>query len=336
MNAPKTPRSSKAKKKVTIHDVAREAEVSIYTVSRTLNNVPGVNPETREKVLEICRRLGVRPRPVSKRLHFALVIPEAGSYEPGSYIPMISFQMLTELSNRGMGLTLFTDNTVKNLSRLLFDGIFSVSGETSTAEILESVDSTPVVVINRFSLANRFHVVGWDHRAEGSTVADYLLSRGHKRLAFVAEPPASRHSTQSRLAGYRDRCAFEGVALDPHLVELLETRDQLVAALSRIVKRGADAIYLPAQGKLGPEALNIVQHILGVRVPEQLSIVGGEHAGWSSLFDPPLTTVDAPIGQLAQRSVDHMLDLIEKRPTEPTEVLLATPIIERKSVIDRR
>lgn len=336
MNAPRSPRPPKTKKKITIHDVAREAEVSIYTVSRTLNNVPGVNPETREKVLEICRRLGVRPRPVAKRLHFALIIPEASSYEPGSYIPMISFQMLTELSNRGMGLTLFTDGGVKELSRLLFDGIFSVSGESSTAEVLSSIDNTPVVVINRFSMADRFHVVGWDHRAEGSTVAEYLINRGHRRLAFVAEPPASRHSTQSRLAGYRERCLSSGIGFDAHLVELLESRDQLVAALSRIVKRKADAIYLPAQGKLGPEALNIVQHILRVKVPEEISVVGGEHAGWSSLFDPPLTTVDAPIEQLARRSVDHMLGLIEKRPTEPTEVLLATPIIERKSVVDRR
>jgi len=330
------PGARKSGKKVTIHDVAREAGVSIYTVSRTLNNVPGVNPKTREKVLDMCRRMGMRPRPVARRLHFAMVIPEARHYEPGSYIPMLSFQMLTELSSRGMGLTLFTDKKVKELSRLIFDGIFSMSWENSSLDILASLDNTPVVVLNRFSFADRFHVVGWDHKAEGSTVADYLLQRGHKRLAFVAEPPGSRHSTQSRLAGYRERCIASGVGFDPHLVELLETRDQLVAALSRILARKADAIYLPAQGKLGPEALQALQIILKVKVPEQVSLVSGEHPGWSSLFDPPLTTVDAPLEQLARRGVDHMLEMIAHRPTRPSEVLLATPIIERKSVSDRR
>lgn len=336
MSISKVSRPRKSAKKVTIHDVAREADVSIYTVSRTLNNVPGVNPETREKVLEICRRMGMRPRPVAKRLHFALVIPDSVNYDPGSYIPMLSFQMLTELSNRGMGLTLFTEGKVKDLSRLLFDGVFSMAWANQSLQTLAEIDGTPIVVINRFSFADRFHVVGWDHKAEGSTVADFLLQRGHKRLAFVAEPPAQRHSTQSRLAGYRERCLASGIGFDNHLVELLESRDQLAGALSRLVNRGADAIYAPGQGKLGPESLQILQSILRVKVPEQISIVGGEHPGWTSLFDPPMTTVDAPLEQLARRSVDHMLDLIAQRPTEPTEILLATPIIDRKSVMDRR
>ena len=331
----KPSRTRRSSKKVTIHDVAREADVSIYTVSRTLNNVPGVNPETREKVLEICRRLGMRPRPVARRNHFALVIPDARNYEPGSYIPMLSFQMLTEVSSRGMGLTLFTESQVKTLSRLLFDGIFLTSADPDTAATLSEIEGTPVVVINRFSLADRFHVVGWDHKSEGGTVADYLISRGHKRLAFVAEPPGSRHSTQSRLAGYRERCQAAGLQLLPSLVELLETREQLVGALGRILEQKADAIYIPGQGKLGPEAVNIIQRILKVHVPEDISIVSGEHPGWSSLFDPPLTTVDAPFEKLARTSVDHMLSLIEKRPTATTELLLETPIIERKSVRER-
>jgi LacI family transcriptional regulator len=82
--------------------------------------------------------------------------------------------------------------------------------------------------------------------------------------------------------------------------------------------------------------MQALQSILKVKVPEEVSIVGGEHAGWSPLFDPPMTTVDAPLEQLARRSVDHMLEMISHRPTKPSEVLLATPIIERKSVMDRR
>lgn len=328
-------RTRRTTKKVTIHDVAREADVSIYTVSRTLNNVPGVNPETREKVLEICRRLGMRPRPVARRNHFALVIPDSRAYEPGSYVPMLSFQMLTEVSSRGMGLTLFTESQVRTLSRLLFDGIFLMSADKDTADALTAIEGTPVVVINRFSLADRFHVVGWDHKSEGATVADYLIARGHKRLAFIAEPPASRHSTQSRLAGYRERIQAAGLVHTPGLVELLESREQLVGALGRIVEQRADAIYIPGQGKLGPEALNIVQRILKLRVPDDISIVSGEHPGWSSLFDPPLTTVDAPFEQLARTSVNHMLSLMEHKPTQNTELLLETPVIERKSVRER-
>jgi DNA-binding LacI/PurR family transcriptional regulator len=93
---------------------------------------------------------------------------------------------------------------------------------------------------------------------------------------------------------------------------------------------------LPGQGLLGPEAVEILQHVLKVHIPEDLSVVVGEHAGWSQVFYPPLTSVGAPMGQLAKRCVDHMLGLIGHERTNPVEVLMETPIIERKSVRDRR
>ncbi|MDR1009737.1 MAG: LacI family transcriptional regulator [Opitutaceae bacterium] len=327
---------ARARVRVTIHDVARQAGVSIYTVSRTLNNVPGVNPETRERVLDLCRQLNMRPRPVAKRKHFALVIQKKDRADPAGYTAMLAFQLLAEVSARQMALSLFTEDDCETLQRMLFDGILAVTWDDPTIEMLSTLKETPIVVLNRFSLTSRFHVVGWDHTAEGRTVAEYLLGLGHKRLAFVAEPPAHWQSTQNRLASYRAACDVARHPLKSNRIELLETRGQLALALSRIMASGADAIYAPAQGRLGPEVAQILQCSLKVRIPEDISLVCGEHSGWSSLFTPPLTTVDAPLELLARRSVDHLLALIDKRPAAPAEVLLDTPIIERKSVCDRR
>jgi hypothetical protein len=102
-----------------------------------------------------------------------------------------------------------------------------------------------------------------------------------------------------------------------------------------VLAAGADAIYLPAQGKLGPQALQLLKHDFKVSVPAAVSLISGEHHGWSELFTPPLTTVDAPLASLADRSVQHMLNLIQHKPTERTEVMIATPIIERGSVLMR-
>lgn len=322
--------------RATIHDIARRADVSIYTVSRTLNNVSGVNPATRARVLAICREMGMRSRSAAARRHFALVIQEKDRANPSGYTPMLAFQLLAEVSARGMALSLFNEHQVPELPRLLFDGIFAVTWNPRSMEVLARLDSTPIVVINRFSLASRFHVVGWDHTAEGRIVGEYLLKLGHRRLAIIAEPPADRHSTQSRLAGYRAACAAARAPLAPERIELLESREQLALALGRVLATKPDAIYVPAQGRLGPEAAQILQTTLKVRIPAEVSLVTGEHSGWSSLFTPPLTTVDAPLELLARRSVDHLLALIENRPTAPTEILLNTPIIERKSVLDRR
>jgi DNA-binding LacI/PurR family transcriptional regulator len=328
--------TSRRHSRATIHDVARQAGVSIYTVSRTLNNVPGVNPETRERVLDLCRQLNMRPRPVAKRKHFALVIQKKDRASTAGYTAMLAFQLLAEISARKMALSLFTEDDCETLQRMLFDGILAVTWDEPTIAMLSGLKKTPIVVINRFSLVSRFHVVGWDHLEEGRTVAEYLLGLGHKRLAFVAEPPAHWQSTQNRLAGYRAACAAARRPLEANRIELLESREQLALALARIVASGADAIYAPGQGCLGPEVLQTLQNSLKVRVPKDISLVCGEHPGWSSLFTPPLTAVDAPLELLARRSVDHLLALIDKRPAAPTEILIDTPIIERKSVCDRR
>jgi len=331
-----SPAAPQPQARATLHDVARRAGVSIYTVSRTLNNAPGVNPEARERVLNLCRQLNLRPRPVAKRRHFALLIQKHDRENTAGYTAMLAFQLLAEVSARKMALSLFTEDDLETLQRMLFDGIFAVTWDDPTIEMLSTLKKTPIVVINRYSLAPRFHVVGWDHAAEGRTVAEYLLKLGHKKLAFVAEPPAHWRSTQDRLASYRAACAAARRPLEASRVELLESREQLALALSRIVASGADAIYAPGQGRLGPEAAQILQYSLKVRIPEDISLVCGEHPGWSPLFTPPLTTVDAPLNLLARQSVDHLLALIDKRAVAPAEVLLDTPIIERKSVRDRR
>lgn len=331
----KTRRHRGASKKITLKDVAKAANVSTFTVSRALSNAPGVNAETRDLILETSRRLGVRPRAAAKQGQFALVIPDPDGYKLGTYVPTLGFQLLHELASRGFGLTLFSDSQIQNIHHHIFDGIFALTWSEASIEAIAAIENTPRLVINRFSLASRFHVVGWDHREEGRIVAEYLIAHGHRRLAFVAEPPRHLNSTQSRLAGYREQCVASGLALSSNRVELLESREHLAPALSRVLNHGADAIYIPGQGRLGPEAVNILRTTMKVRVPEDVSVVSGEHAGWSALFDPPLTTVDAPLELLAKHCVDHMIKLVNQSPTEPTEVLLATPIIERKSVLER-
>jgi DNA-binding LacI/PurR family transcriptional regulator len=326
----KSPRTSK--KKATIHDVAAAAGVSIYAVSRAMNNKTGVNPETRELVLRESRRLGFRPRRVVQRGHFAIIIPDRGRFLPGGYVSNVVFELLNEVSIRGLSLSLYNDSEFDVMSRQVFDGLFVLSWSQQTIDRLATISDTPIVVINRFSLADRYHVVGWDHEAEGRAVAKYLLARGHRSAAFVAPPPAIAHSTRSRLRGFRAEFAAAGFPLPEHLAEILDSSDQLASALARVRERGAAAIYFPGQDRLGIEALRILQRVLGLRVPDDISVVAGENPGWSALMDPPLTTVDAPLELLARHCVDHMIKLIEHRAPEPTEVLIATPIIERMTV----
>ena len=324
------------KKRATIHDVAKLAGVSIYAVSRTLNNQPGVSAGARGAVLRVSRELGMRPRTAPRRRHFALIIPDRGAFQPGGYVSNVTFELLHEVSARGMGLSLFNDADFATMARQVFDGVFVLSWQQATIDLLPTIGHTPIVVVNRFTLADRYHVVGWDHVAEGRSVGEYLLRRGHRCPGMIAAVPLSRHSTRSRLEGLRAVYAEAGLPLGKQLAEALETPDQLVAALRRMRDRRVDALYFPGQERLGIEAVRLLQGVFHLRVPDDVSVVSGENAGWSGLTDPPLTTVDAPLELLSQHCVDHMLKLVENRPTQLAEVLIATPIIERMSVAERQ
>lgn len=320
------------KKKVTVHDIARQADVSIGTVSRALNNAYGVDPETRDRVLALSRRLGVRPRHSGKLLHFAIIISDRKDTLPVGYAPAMIYEIVCELAARDIAMTLIPESRAEKVTHHIYDGVLSAAFEPDSWAELEKIGHTPVVLLNRFEAAARFHVVGWDHVAEGCAVADYLIKQGHTRLGFVGV--GSGPSTARRLEGFRNGCHAVGLELPAERIEKLESRSLLFAAVKRLVDHRCDAIFFPGQNLFAAEALSIL-NLMGLKVPDDISIIGGENPLWSELLNPPLTTIESPLHELAVRALDHLVALVERRETKPTEVLLATRIIERKSVRSR-
>jgi LacI family transcriptional regulator len=102
-----------------------------------------------------------------------------------------------------------------------------------------------------------------------------------------------------------------------------------------VVNHGADAIYLPGQARYAVEALHVMQSLMGLKVPEDVSIIGTEALGWSLLSDPPLTTIYAPFADVADRAVELMHMLLAKTTPQPSDVLVPVSIIERRSVRNR-
>ncbi|MES2695821.1 MAG: LacI family DNA-binding transcriptional regulator, partial [Verrucomicrobiota bacterium] len=169
------------RKKVTIHDIAREAKVSIGTVSRALNNAHNINAETRERVMSISRRLGMRPRGPARRKHFAILVPDRDKIVGGGYVDILVQELLYALSRHGCALSVFTDRQADEIGHWLFDGIFSASWSQLALDTVATLKDTPTIAINY--TADRhpaFHVVGWDHKAEGRMVGEYFLERGHR------------------------------------------------------------------------------------------------------------------------------------------------------------
>jgi LacI family transcriptional regulator len=329
------PEKAKRSKRSTIYDIAREAKVSTGTVSRALNNSDDVNAETRELVLGISRRLGVRPRATVKRTHLAVIVPARDQIIPGSFVDTFVYELLHELSTRGCALSAFTELQIGDLNRWIFDGIFSLNWQPKVLETLAHLRDTPVVVVNRFQDRGRFHLVGWDHWSEGQVVAEYLLQRGHRRLAFVSPHPTNSEANVIRVKGFCEAAAAAGYPVNDEYIELLEDGSPLYSALQRVVGRGADAIFIPGQGRHAMEAMAILQNLMKLRIPEDISLVGGESPGWSTIASPPLTTVHVPLSEVAKQAVELMHEVIAKKPRQMAERRIAATILERKSVRNR-
>lgn len=318
------------RKRVTVHDIAREADVSIGTVSRALNNAYGVDPDTRDRVLALSRRLGVRPRHSSKHLHVGVIVTDRKEVPATGYASALLYEIVHELAERDIAMTVIPDSRAERVNHHIYDGLLSAAWDPRSLPELEKVEHTPIVLLNRFGAGKRFHVVGWDHVAEGRAVAEYFLRQGLKRPAFVAVSGTGLN-TYRRLEGFKSACEKAGVPLPPERIEMLESRSLLFAAIKRVVDHQAEGIFLPGQNLFAAEALSIL-NLMGLKVPEDVSIIGGENPSWSELLNPPLTTIELPLHELAVLAINHLIALIEKKGTKPTEVLLATKIIERKSV----
>ena len=333
----KPPRKRRSRSsKATIFDIAREAGVSTGTVSRALNNSDEISADTREKVLEISRRLGVRRRSSIKRMHFAVVIPAASQATPRPGMDAFVYDLMIEFSIRGCAMTLFSEKQIESLRRGIFDGVFSVNWHPEALAVLNHINDTPVLILNRFQDHGSLNVVGWDHVSEGRIVGDYLFGLGHKRIAFLTPHPMNREANQLRLQGLREVAIAHGYPLDEGCIEMLEVGSPLYAALARIVACEADAIFVPGQGRYAMEVINLLQGVMGLRVPDDISVVGGESPGWSLQTNPPLTAVRVPYELIASEAMNLMLDLIQnKGDGQPVERLLNVELIERKSVRDR-
>jgi len=334
MPAPKKKRNRSAK--ATVHDIAREANVSTGTVSRALNNSDEVKPETRQRVLEISRRLGIRPRAPKKRSHFAVIVPARNPNIPRPPVDVFVYELLNELSMHGSALSAFSELQMDELQRGIFDGIFCVNWQPEVIETCESIKNTPVIVLNRFQNQGNYSVVGWDHEAEGAMVANYFIERGHRKLSFLTVQPMNREANRLRLKGMMSAAEKAGVRMEEGLIEMLEDGSPLYAALQRLVDRGVDAIFVPGHGRFAMEVMNILQGVMRLKIPDDVSVIGADSPGWSLLTNPPLTGVKVPFVEITSKAVSLMFELIDKKKDSVKEErLLELSLVERKSVRDR-
>ncbi len=310
--------------------IARKAKVSPGTVSRVFNNSSLVKEQTRDRILNVARTLGIRPKIRSARnRQIALITEPPKKTVMGGYVSTLTQNICFALSLEGVGMSLITEDNMDSLHSSWFDGIIAVAWFPETVERLKKIKNTPVVWINRNDLKHDFNIVRTDHLETGYMVGKYLLNKGHRRISIaLTSGQTADQATLERISGMKK--AIEEFSASADISLLFNSEETpLHLFINRVINESYTALWLCNEDMVSLEALWLIQEMAGKKIPEDLSIIGMENPGISEFLRPALTTVAQPLSDMAEESVRLVLngenEKLENR-------VFPVKIIERQSV----
>jgi LacI family transcriptional regulator, galactose operon repressor len=328
--------------RVTIREIADRAGVSIATVSRVLNGRGDVSDETRELVTRVIEE----NRYTANRSARGLSAGRTGLV--GVLVPMVFPAYFAGLlagaaeafSERDLQIVLSPtqgehDREVAVLQRLhgLTDGALIILPNESSDELGRLLDGGYrfVVLDPLMPLENRIPSVSAAHTSGADQAVRHLLELGHRRIAHIAGP-GGWVSTEERLRGYHAVLGAAGILPDPALtVEALPEVDAGSAAAERLLDlpEPPTAIFCFNDNI----AIGVFQaaRARGLRLPDDLSVVGFDDVEYATMVTPALTTVRQPLAEMGRTAVSLLVRLLERQRFETLHVELATRLVVRDS-----
>jgi LacI family transcriptional regulator len=316
-------------KKATIYDLARIANVSPGTVSRVLNNRDRVKAETRESVLRAAAELNLKPQASVRTREIVILSEPTYPDRFGGYSATLTAHLSYAFSRKNIGV-LLPLNPFEELPTKFFDGIVVVTQDKALRELVTELEKRmPVVHIDKFPVDPAEYIVCSDHYKAGYMAARHFIERGKKRPAFLG---GNYFPFAERLRGFRKALTEADLPVDEQLASLFGPESNHVSVVTRIVRAGADSIYAPGSSFEALECLHILSYVMGLKVPQEISLIGGENERVSSLLNPPLTTIEEPLKEMAEQAVAIMDRLTSGEQVTKRNLMLPVRLIDRNSV----
>jgi len=322
-------------KRVTIKDVAEHAGVSVSTVSYVLNDSGPVAEPRRNRVLDAVRVLEYSPNESARSLKrrsastIGMVVPELSN----SFFAMVVEGVERAATERDVLLVLVVpeasdhgeERQMKLMRSQRIDGLIYLSGTGSApSSLYEIARSGPVVLIDEQIPGLDLPAVVCDSRRGAREIAKYVLDQGHRRIAVIGGPSAL-WTAQQRLAGYRE--AFAGAGIDPDGVPVLQGDYQQASgralAAEALAADPAPTALICANDLMAVGAMEYCREI-GLRCPEDVSIVGFDDLPLSNMLSPRLTSVRQPAHDIGFRAASLLFDILDDEAPHDVDVLPVT------------
>lgn len=329
-----------SKNRVTSQEVAERAGVSQSAVSRTFTPGASASKKTVDKVRKAAAELGYRPNVLARAMVSgkSRIIGLVVAYLENQFYPEALEKLSNELQKRGYHVLIFLaeqtadpiDTVVEEILDYQVDGIIAASVAMSS-DLSERCRAAgvPMVLFNRSQDDPNMSAVTSDNYAGGRKVAEFLLAAGHRKIGHIAGWHGA--STQrDREAGFTSALAEVGVALHSR-AEGDFTMEKAADAARKMFAHDAPEAVFVANDHMALAVLDTLRFELGLRVPEDVSVVGYDDvpaAGWPAYN---LTTVRQPANRMVANTVEILLDQIENNTGETRRIAIDGPLIVRGS-----
>ena len=336
-------------KKITIEDVARRANVSKGTVSAVINAKNIVRPDTRDRILKAMKELNFRPRGVARNLK-----NDAEDKSIGVIIKDLNYPFYSSIATgvreyaNGKGYSVVVTSSEndheseKRLTHLFSTKDIKGTIIAPTVEGMAEIEhlfklkmlNYPFVLLEAVK-GIQANVVAIDNLRAIKQAVKYLIESGHTKIVHFAGPPQSSH-TLERIEGFRHAFSESTLVFNKNMI--VPTGSHYDESYSRTIEFFRDRkredfptaiVCFNDQQALG---VMIALLELGIRVPEDISIVGNDDIYYARIYPIPLTTIRAPQHEIGRKAAEILIRIIESPVPPPTEkIVLETEFIVRKS-----
>lgn len=330
---------------VSMKDIARRCGVSVATVSKALNDQPDIGADTRDRIRAVARELGYVTNSAARALKAnrtynvgVLFVDERNSGLTHEYFSAVLEGLKVELESHGYDVTFINRNVGRQSSYLQHclyrgvDGVIIACVDFLDPQVLELIQSgLPVVTIDHV-FNNRLAVVS-DNVQGLEALVRYAYENGHRRFAFIHGERTA--VTENRLTGFYRACEALGIAVDDTLVRESRYHDpqrcaQVTRELLDLPQRPTCILFPDDYSYIG--GLNVIRE-QGLRIPEDISVMGYDGIPLADMLSPRLTTYCQDTDAIGRTAARGLVDLIERpRTTLADRVVIPGHLRVRESV----
>ena len=326
--------------KITSAQVAKLAGVSQSAVSRVFTPGASVSIKTTTKVKEAALSLGYRPNSIARAMVSgkSRMIGVVVAYLENQFYPEALERLSNCLQKKGYHVLIFMagkdrqsiDNVIEEILDYQVDGIIaaSVSMSSGLSERCRAA-GVPMVLFNRAQDDPNMSAITSDNIEGGKKIAKFLISSGHKKISYIAGWEGA--STQrDREAGFISILNHAGLSLHSRKVGNFVFEDSREATRSMFFNNPPEAVFV-ANDHMAFAVMDTLRYELGLKIPDDVSVVGYDDVPAASWPSYSLTTVQQPVNIMVRETVEILIEKIENPEARPQKIKVDGPLILRKS-----